>query len=395
MKIAIRNIETIISGDYTNPFILGDCIIIQNGLFKSIGETSKINFNDFDVVIDANGTTAIPGFIDSHVHITFGDYTPRQNTVGYLESYLHGGTTTCITASEVHVPGRPSDPEGVKALAVAAYKCFENYMPGGMKVHAGSVILEPGLRKKDFEEIKDKGVWLAKAGFGNVRSSNEYIKLVSDAKSCGLLTTLHTGGASIPGSFPITGEDLININPDVSFHINGGPVSIEDKYYEIVARDTNIYMQICTAGNLRTSILCANHALNYNSFDRFLIATDTPTGSGVMPLGIMYTITQISSLTKISPELLISAATGNVAKAYGLKNGFLKKDKVADLVLIDAPLGGTKKTALEALKNGDPVSIGAVISNGIPRFVGRSRNTPPSIRKISIEKTKIMKFFNN
>ena len=90
--------------------------------------------------INANGATAIPGLIDSHVHITFGDYTPRQNTVGYLESYLHGGTTTCISASEVHVPGRPKDPDGVKALAIAAKKCFEEYRPGGMRVHAGSII---------------------------------------------------------------------------------------------------------------------------------------------------------------------------------------------------------------------------------------------------------------
>ena len=56
-------------------------------------------------MIDADGMTAIPGLIDSHVHVTFGDYTPRQRTVGYLESYVHGGTTTAISASEVHVPG--------------------------------------------------------------------------------------------------------------------------------------------------------------------------------------------------------------------------------------------------------------------------------------------------
>ena len=77
------------------------------------------------MVIDAGGMTAIPGLIDSHVHVTFGDYTPRQRTVGYLESYLHGGVTTAISASEVHVPGRPSDVEGVKALALggAALLC--------------------------------------------------------------------------------------------------------------------------------------------------------------------------------------------------------------------------------------------------------------------------------
>ena len=63
------------------------------------------------MVIDADGMTAIPGLINSHVHITFGDYTPRQRTVGYLESYLHGGTTTAISASEVHVPG-PAERSG-------------------------------------------------------------------------------------------------------------------------------------------------------------------------------------------------------------------------------------------------------------------------------------------
>ena len=85
-----------------------------------------------DVVIDAGGAVAIPGLIDSHVHITFGDFTPRQNTVGYLHSYLHGGVTTSISASEVHVPGGLKI-RMVKALMIAAKKCFENYRPGGMR----------------------------------------------------------------------------------------------------------------------------------------------------------------------------------------------------------------------------------------------------------------------
>ena len=366
---------------------------MKDGVIDEIGNSNFKNIENCDLIIDADGATITPGFIDSHVHITFGDYTPRQNTVGYLSSYLHGGTTTSITASEVHVPGRPNDPEGVKALAIAAKKCFDNYKPGGMTVYAGSVIIEPGLTLNDFLELKNKGVWLAKAGFGNVKSADEYIELVKNAKQAGLLTTLHTGGASIPGSFPITGNDLININPDVSFHINGGPVSIDDKYFKIISKDTDIFMQVCTAGNLRTAIICANEAYQNNVFERFLIATDTPTGSGIMPLGIIYTISQISSLSKISPELLIAAATGNVAKAYGLNSGFIKEGFMADLLIVDAPLGGTKSNALDALKNGDPFSIGSVITSGVPRFVGRSKNTPPSIRNIKIEKNNILKKF--
>ena len=301
---------TIVTGDWRAGLADGDTILMDGGLIEKVGETGADELDRCDVVIDAGGATAIPGLIDSQVHITFGDFTPRQNTVGFLSSYLHGGTTTSISASEVHVPGRPTDPQGVKALAVAAHKCFKDYCPGGMLVHGGSIILEPGLTSEDFAEIHADGVWLAKAGFGAVRSASEYIDLVSMAREQGLTTTLHTGGASIPGSFPITGQDLLDINPHVSFHINGGPVAIADEYFEIVARDTEIAMQVCTAGNLRTTILCAEMAREHGAFDRFLIATDTPTGSGVMPLGMIYTMIQIASLTDFDPVEMIAAATG-------------------------------------------------------------------------------------
>lgn len=393
MQTAIVNIGQIISGDWQHPFAEGSSILVDGELISKVGGLTDQEIDNCDVVIDAGGAVAIPGFIDSHVHIAFGDFTPRQNTVGYLQSYLHGGVTTSISASEVHVPGRPKDPDGVKALAIAAKKCFESYRPGGMRVHAGSLILEPGLNLRDYEEVLSKGVWLAKAGFGAVTSASEYISMVSEARKAGLFTTLHTGGASIPGSFPITGADLININPHVSFHINGGPVSMEDKYFEIVARDTDIAMQVCTAGNLRTTILCAEMARKHNAFERFLIATDTPTGSGIMPLGLIYTMSQIASLTSFDVPELIAAATGNVAKCYGLNSGFLKATCDADIVLIDAPLGGTKADAMAALKNGDPCAIGAVMTAGVPRFVGRSNNTPPPIHEIKVARSNVMNMF--
>src|SRR3954467_3062780 len=187
MKIAIVNLGQIVSGDSHEPFAAGDAILGEGDRIASVGTASTAAVENADVVIDADGMSAIPGLIDSHVHITFGDYTPRQRTVGYLESYLHGGVTTSISASEVHVPGRPRDVEGVKALAVAAQRCFADYRPGGMRVVAGSVILEPGLQKSDFEELRNKGVTLAKAGFGAVKSAYDYVPLVADAKRAGLL----------------------------------------------------------------------------------------------------------------------------------------------------------------------------------------------------------------
>jgi len=327
------------------------------------------------------------------VHITFGDYTPRQRTVGYLESYLHGGITTAISASEVHVPGRPRDAEGVKALAIAAQHCFNNYRPGGMRVIAGSVILEPGLTRADFDELAKKGVQLAKAGFGAVKTAYEYVPLVGDAKAAGLITTCHTGGSSIPGSAAITGDHLLKMDPHVSFHINGGPTAMPDADFERVICESQIALQVCTAGNLRTTLLCARLAEKHGAFDRFIIATDTPTGSGVMPLGMLYTVAHLASLTDMTAERFICAATGSNARIYGLNSGFIAPGKDADVVLIDAPDGGTQSSALAAIKHGDIAAIGAVISDGVPRFVGRSRNTPPTARRARVTRSRVMQDF--
>jgi enamidase len=392
MRVAVVNVGKILSGDWRQPTMPGDTVVCEEGLIVSVGTASASDVERADVVIDAGGTTLIPGLIDSHVHITFGDYTPRQQTIGYLESYLHGGTTTAISASEVHVPGRPRDVDGVKALAIAAHKCFETYRPGGMTVHAGSVILEPGLQEHDFADMKRQGVWLAKAGFGNFANAFDYAPLVAAARAHGLITTLHTGGSSIPGSGAITGEHVLAIHPHVSFHVNGGPTAMRDADFERVVRDSDVALQICTAGNLRTALLTASLARQFDALDRLLIATDTPTGSGIMPLGMLYTIAHLASLGGVAPELAIAAATGSNARIYGLNSGYISVGRDADLVLIDAPDGGSQDNAIDAIRNGDIAAVGAVITNGEPRFVGRSRNSPATTRTVRVASCKLPKY---
>ncbi len=382
MKVAVFNIGTIISGDIAAPRAAGDTIVMDDGKIVSVGTGGDAA--GCDITIDAAGMMAMPGLIDSHVHITFGDYTPRQKTVGFLESYIHGGTTTCISASEVHVPGRPRDPAGVKALAIAARKSFDTYRPGGMRVHAGSVILEPGLTDADFAEMQKEGVWLAKAGFGNFATPYDYAPYVAMARRHGMVTMIHTGGSSIPGSTGIWADHLIKVQPDVSYHVNGGPVAMPDADFPRLVNETQVAMQVCTAGNLRTTLLVAKLLADCGQSDRLLIATDTPTGSGIMPLGMLYTMSHLVSLGGVEPEIAIAMATGNNARTYRLNSGVIAPGRDADIVLVDACLGGSQDDALSALRNGDIMGIGAVVSHGVPRFVGRSRNTPETVRRARV-----------
>jgi enamidase len=394
MKLAITNIGRIVSGDWRSPFVEGDSILMEAGRIVAAGHVPGTELASCDVVIDADGTTAVPGLIDSQVHNTFGDYTPRQKTVGFLESYVHGGVTTSISASEVHVPGRPKDPEGVKALAVAAMKCFEHFRPGGMRVWAGSIIMEPGLTEADFAEVASKGVWLAKAGFGAVATPYDYGPMIAWARKHGMITMVHTGGSSIPGSSGIWADHLLAIKPHVSFHVNGGPVAMPDADYPRLVNESDMALQVCTAGNLRTTLLISDLVRDAGQFDRLLIATDTPTGSGIMPLGIMYTITHLASLAGVAPEAAIAAATGNNARTYRLNSGFIAAGRDADVVLLDACVGGSRNDALSSIANGDIAAVAAVVTDGVPRFVGRSRNTPAAVRRVRVAECRIPQDFS-
>jgi len=95
----------------------------------------------------------------------------------------------------------------------------------------------------------------------------------------------------------------------------------------------------------------------------------------------------------MSAERFICAATGSNARIYGLNSGFVAPGKDADLVLIDAPEGGTQSSALTAIKHGDIAAVGAVISGGVPRFVGRSRNTPATTRKARVARSRVTQEF--
>jgi enamidase len=385
MSVAIVNIGRSHRGDLAGTPLAGDALVCDGGVVAWIGASADVVAGDHEQVLDAGGAGVIPGLIDSHVHITFGDYTPRQQTVGYLESYLHGGTTRAITASEVHVPGRPKDPAGVKALAIAAQRCFAGFRPGGVTVHAGSVILEPGLTREDFEELKAQGVWLAKAGFGAFETPLDYVPVAQAARAAGLLVTCHTGGGSIPGSLDrIDAGAVIAMGAHVSFHVNGGPtaMSVADNE-KIVAEGGDIALQLAMAGNLRSALHICRLAREQGRLDRMLISTDTPTGTGVVPLGMFHLMAELVSLEGLTAEEAVAAATGSVGRVYGLDAGILEVGRPADLLVLDAPLGSAGDDWAQALAVGDMPALCAGLTGGEVRYT-KSRNTPAPKRPVTV-----------
>jgi enamidase len=382
MRTLVTGIGQIVSGDIAAPLAAGDSILIEDGLIAGIGHQLD---GDTDVVVDAAGSTAVPGLIDSHAHPTIGDYTPRQRTADFIESSLHGGVTTMISAGEVHLPGRPKDIVGLKALAIVANRAFTNLRPAGVKVHAGAPVLELGLQEKDFAELAAAGVrLLGEIGLGSVKTGEQAAPMVAWARAHGFVSTIHTGGPSIAGSSRIDADTVLEAAPDIVGHINGGTTSMSDDDIARLVAST-MALEIVHCGNGRTALHTARLAAAAGALHRVVIGNDAPSGTGVVPLGILRTVAHLASLGGVPPEIAICCATGNTARVHGLNTGILAVGREADIALVDAPQGGVAQTALEALVNGDLFGVSMVLVDGEIR-IGRSRNTAPARRAATVVK---------
>ena len=380
--LVIKNIGKIVSGDIDKPVLEGSVIVINDNLIEAVGgEELLANIGDAQVV-DANGTTVTPGLWDTHVHVTSGDYGTRQKTVGYIESAKNGGVTTMISAGECHTPGRPKDPVGTKALAIVGHKSFANAKPAGVKVEGGALILEKGLVEKDFEELAEAGVWIVgEIGLGSVNNPELAAPMVEWAHKNGFKVQMHTGGTSIPGSSTVTANDVINTKPDVVSHINGGPTSIPLDEVDRIMDETNFAMEIVQCGNPKTAQYVLNRASEKGQLGRIVFGNDAPSGTGIIPLGIMRNISFAASMTDLAPEVCVAMATGNPAKVYTkLNRGVIAPGKEADLLIMDKPMGSVGEDAMGAFKCGDIPGLSYVIIDG-KISVKKSSNTPPAARK--------------
>lgn len=381
-KLVIKNIGTIATGNIDEPIINGSVIVVEDSLLAAIGGDALLAGIGDATVIDAESCTVIPGLWDSHVHLTQGDFAPRQRTLDFIDSALHGGVTTMISAGECHTPGRPKDPSGTKALALVAHKSFTNAPPSGVKVHGGALILEKGLVEKDFEDLSKEGVWLVgEIGLGSVKKPEDAAPMVEWAHKYGFKVQMHTGGTSIPGSSTITADDVIKSGPDVVSHINGGPTAVSPEQADRIMDETEFALEIVQCGNPKMADHVVRRAKEKGQLGRIIFGNDTPSGTGLIPLGILRNMCQVSSMSGIAPEEAVCMATGNTARAYDrLETGVIAVGKSADLVVMDAPMGSIASDAFGAIEAGDIPGVAFVIIDG-KIAVSTSRNTPPVKRK--------------
>src|SRR5262245_57564149 len=358
-KMVIRNVGLMLSGDLKRPILDADAIVADKGRIVAVGKERDLDMSGAQVTIDAKSCALSPGLIDSHVHPVFGDWTPRQSQLGWIDSFLNGGVTTMISAGEVHLPGRPKDIVGLKALAITAQRSFDAFRPGGVKVHAGAPVIEKGMEEHDFAELAKSGVkLLGEIGLGSVKAGNEAKQMVAWARRHGIQSTIHTGGPSVPGSGYIDKDVVLEADDDIIGHINGGhtalPLAQITGRGECGARASEIGHN----GNELAGLHALRIAKELKQLHRVILGTDSPAGSGVQPLGILRMIALLSSIGETPAEQAFCFATGNTAKLRELNCGLIQVGKDADYCFMDKAQHSSGSNILDSVRKGDLPGVG-------------------------------------
>ena len=241
------------------------------------------------------------------------------------------------------------------------------------------------MTEADFAELGAAGVRLiGEIGLGSVKRGADAAPMVAWGRAHGLVSTYHTGGPSLAGSGAITADDVLEARPHIAAHVNGGTTSLPESDIErLVADAPDIAIELVHCGNGRTALRALAIAAAAGVLDRVILGNDAPSGTGVVPLGILRLIAHLASLGAVAPETVVALATGNTARVHGLEQGIILPGRPADLVIADAPVGSVATDALGALGAGDLPGISMILIDGEPR-VGRSRNTAPAARAAEI-----------
>lgn len=382
-KMLLKNIGCLYSGDIKEPVLNANSILIEDGKIVEVG--NNLSAPDAQVV-DVKGTTVMPGLMDSHTHPVIGEWTPRQGAMSWIDPYVRSGVTGLISVGETHIPGKPKNAEGMRALATVAKHTFENARPAKMKLYGGAYILHKDATEEDFKKFVDMGIkCTGEIGLGSANTVETAGHMMKWAKDAGLTVTIHRGASYLHGSNSIDPDTIISLQPDVICHVSLGRVPEDEihRYFD----ETESYVEITRPqlGSIDANKEVIHYAKKKNDLNRVLFGNDCPSGFGLFPHGIWELVLFASTFCDVSVGEAIAMATGNTAAAFKLHNtGTIKAGNWADLVICDAPADSALKDASAAIADGTIPGISLVMIDGEVVAQGARINAAPAKNNVTL-----------
>jgi imidazolonepropionase-like amidohydrolase len=378
-------------------------------------------------VFDATGLTVMPGLIDAHCHISYGEARSAEEADVYggaewaavravwnAGKVLRAGVTTicdcgstwntAVTARDAITNGMFPGPRIVAAgRHIVADGGFADYFPSwiGMPVSAEGVLCPtpPDMVREVRKQVKnrvdlikvsgDSQAQEARPDVGPCFSDDELQLIARTAKALGRKLTIHSRYAETvlaavragfdwvihasylrPGDIGFVRDSGISICPTITFTANivewGRDAGVDPNYIEVKKRELDALANI--------------HRRAHEAGVPMMAGSEA--GFSVTPYGEWHTreLELLVKLVGLSPMEAILAGTCNNARAFGMADqiGTLERGRAADILVVD----GNPLADIRIL--GNPERIRAVFKGGKP--VDRGMEQGAERRRMSHER---------
>lgn len=313
-KTVIKNCK--VFNVFTGAFVQGD-IALCGGQIAGVGSYSG------EVEVDAEGRYAVPGFIDSHIHIESSYLSPEE--LGRL-LVPHGGTTIIADPHEIvnvcGIPGLDYMMQAAESTALDVEFMLPSCVPATPFEHAGAVINAPEMA----EPIRrDKILGLGEfMNFPGVVNADDMVldKLMC-AKEAGKLIDGHSPGLS---GLALNGYAAARIQGDHECS------SVEDMQERLALGMYVLLRQGSACHDLRTLLKGVTPA---NS-RRCLLCSDDRQPRTILEEGHLDSHLRICVEEGLDPATALRMATLNAAECFRLYDrGAIAPGYRADIVLLD------------------------------------------------------------
>lgn len=299
-------------------------LAVKNGKIVGTG-----NDYEAETVYDGAGLTALPGFIDSHIHIESSTLSPEEFAAF---SVAHGTSVVVADPHEITnvcgVAGAEYIKEAVSRLRVGEVCPLEvclqlpSCVPATPFETSGAVI-----DGRETEEEMKKEIFF---GLGEMMGFPAVIG--GDGDTLRKIEAAHACGKVVDGHAPAVSGDALNAYACAGIRTDHECVNAEDCREKL---RRGLYIQLRN-GSSAHNIEENSKAMNAYNYRRFILCSDDRNAYSLSSSGELDDGLRRLVASGIPAAQAVAAATLNAADCYGLKGkGALAPSYDADVVLVE------------------------------------------------------------
>jgi imidazolonepropionase-like amidohydrolase len=358
---------TIVDGTGGKPISDG-IVIIKADRIVAVGPSSSIPVPSDAQVLDAQGGTILPGFINAHVHQGYSESN--------LEGWARGGVTTVRDMGSSGSPremfsfrdARRDQPQFARLVAAGPFVTVPDgypILPWGAQA---LTVTSPEDARQKTEQLLDDGADVVKVTMDSGRTFGRQIPVLSQTEASAIVSVAHARGV------PVTAHAMDST--DLERALDAGVDDIAHMIWDDLTDEMSTRMvenDVYWVPTLELYRYVSADAQNdwdaraIDNLSRFVAAggkvalgTDFAGYATAFQLGMPMLEIEAMLESGMTPMQIIVAATQNGAHVCNLGDeiGTLEEGKVADILVVDgAPLSDVQALARTLLVVHDGVVI--------------------------------------